>query len=76
MGDDQFAARLGQVGVDTRVGFHDVGQTQLEVGGDLLQRTVVRGYHVLLVLTDQTAVGCRQLVFNGGGLLADQRQST
>ena len=76
MGNDQRAARLGQVGVDARVGFHDVGQTQLEVGGDLLQRTVVCGHHVFLVLTDQAAVGCRQLVFNGGGLLADQRQRT
>lgn len=76
MGNDQLAASLGQVGVDARVGFHDVGQTQLEVRGNLLQRTVVRGHHVFLVLADQAAVGGGQLVFNGGSLLAGQCQRT
>ncbi|MNF70236.1 hypothetical protein D3C84_521400 [compost metagenome] len=75
MGYGQLAARGRQIGVDARVRFHDVGQAQLEVGGDLLQRTVVCGHHVFLVLTDQTAVGGGQRVFNGGGLLADQGQS-
>ena len=75
MGNDQLAARRRQVGVDARVRFHDVGQTQLEVSGNLLQRTVVRGT-MLLILADQAAVRGGQHVFNGGRLLADQGQRT
>ena len=75
MRNGQLAARRRQIGVDARVRFHDVGQAQLEVGGDLLQRTVVCGHHAHRVLPAQAAVVGWQRVFNGGGLLADQGQS-